>query len=95
MSTSQNQPKRNPQFDKSYLGKGSVLLEWHPCDILNEVYENLVKYRKANTTPELFEIQCQLKMAREKNEEYINMLESAISNKLEWTYTETSKHSIK
>lgn len=89
MNTSQKQPKHKPE------GKSKTLaLPLHPCDIQNDAYQKLVEYRKANTSTELFEIQCQIKVANQKTEEYIEVLESALRQKIEYAYTETSKHSI-
>jgi hypothetical protein len=66
----------------------------HPSEILDNSLASLANYRKENGTPELFQIQLEAKIAHQKAKEYIDVLEQALTARIEYQYTETSKHSI-
>ena len=66
----------------------------HPSDMLDNSLASITDYRKANGTPELFQVQLEAKVAMQKAKEYIDVLEQALSARIEYQYTETNKHSI-
>jgi len=64
----------------------------HPSEMLDNSLASLTSYRKDNSTPELFQVQLEAKIAIQKAKEYIDVLEEALTARIEYQYTETNKH---
>lgn len=66
----------------------------HPSDMLDNSLASITDYRKCNSTPELFQVQLEAKVAMQKAKEYIEVLEQALQHKINYGYQDTKTNSI-
>ncbi|CAN1575927.1 hypothetical protein MCERE19_03847 [Spirosomataceae bacterium] len=66
----------------------------HPSDMLDNSLASITDYRKCNSTPELFQVQLEAKVAMQKAKEYIEVLEQALQHKINYGYQDNKTNSI-